>query len=170
MEYLRIGVIVNTFGIKGELKIKSFSDFDDERYTIGNEVLININGQYKPFIVDSYKVLKQMNIVSFKDYKDINLVENLKGLDIYVDRSKIKPLKKGEYYRFELVGLNVYDENDNYLGKVIRVEETGANTNLRIEKEDKTTFLVPNVKAFVKDVDLNLNKMIIKLIEGLIWR
>ncbi|NLC96620.1 MAG: ribosome maturation factor RimM [Erysipelotrichaceae bacterium] len=168
MEYLRIGVIVNTFGIKGELKIKSFSDFDDERYTIGNEVLININGQYKPFIVDSYKVLKQMNIVSFKDYKDINLVENLKGLDIYVDRSKIKPLKKGEYYRFELVGLNVYDENDNYLGKVIRVEETGANTNLRIEKEDKTTFLVPNVKAFVKDVDLNLNKMIIKLIEGLI--
>ncbi len=168
MEYLRIGVIINTFGLKGELKIKSFSDFDDERYQKGNEVLVKINEEYKPFIVDTYRVIKGTSVVSFKDHNDINLVEHLKGSSVFVDRSKIKPLKKGEYYRFELVGLKVYSMDNTYLGIVLRVEETGANTNLRIQKEDGNTFLVPNVKQFVKDVNLLKKTMKIKVIEGLI--
>ena len=79
MEYLRIGVIVNTFGLKGEVKIKSFSDFDDERYKKNNEVLVFYNNQYISLKVNTYRVNKGMNIVSFIDHNDINLVEKYKG-------------------------------------------------------------------------------------------
>ena len=168
VEYLRIGIIVNTFGLKGEVKIKSFSDFDDERYKKNNEVLVYFNNEYIPFKVNTYRVHKGMNIVSFIDYDHINLIEKYKGCDVFVDRSKIKPLKKGEFYRFELVGLDVYDQEGNYLGKSIKVEDMGHCTNIRIEKEDKKTFLVPNIKEFIKDVNLEDKTMVIKVIEGLI--
>lgn len=170
MEYLRIGVIVNTFGLKGEVKIKSFSDFDDERYQKNNEVLVFYNNQYVSLKVNTYRINKGMNIVSFIDHNDINLIEKYKGCDLFVDRSKIKPLKKGEYYRFELIGLSVFDLDNNYLGEVIKVEDMGYNTNLRIEREDKTTFLVPNIKEFVRLVNLEDKKMYIKTLEGLVWK
>ena len=96
MEYLRIGVIINTFGLKGELKIKSFSDFDDERYQKGNEVLVKINEEYKPFIVDTYRIIKGTSVVSFKDHNDINLVEHLKKKENYAKISKSRCFKSKE--------------------------------------------------------------------------
>lgn len=170
MEYILIGVIANTFGIKGELKIKSYSDFDKERYKKGNTVFIEYNNEYLPFVVHSFREHKGMSIVAFKDYLDINLVEKYKGSNIYFDKAKIKPSKNGEFYWFELKGLSVYDDKDNFLGKVLRVEETGANSNLRVEKEDKSTFLVPYIKQFILNIDIENNRIIIKIIEGLLWK
>lgn len=170
MELIVIGVIANTFGIKGEVKIKSYSDFDEERYRQNNTVYIEYNNEYVPLIVNSFRIHKGMSIVSFKEHLNINLIEKYKGCNVCYEKSKIKPLKKGEYYRFEIIGLDVYDDKDNYLGKVKQIEETLANANLRIQRDDGKSFLVPYIKQFILNIDKDNNKIKINVIEGLLWK
>ena len=169
MEYICIGKIVNTFGIKGELKIKSYSDFDELRYKKGNTVYVLEDGKYLPFITASFRSHKGFSLVSFKDMQDINLVEQYKECEIYIDQESRKPLKEGEYYRSELRGLKAADENGTAIGTVIDIEETlGANNYLRIEKEDGGEALIPYVPAFIKEVNIDEKTIVIHVVEGLL--
>ncbi|MCF0115554.1 MAG: ribosome maturation factor RimM [Erysipelotrichaceae bacterium] len=167
MDYIKIGTLVNTFGLKGEVKILSCTDFEEERFEEGNTVYVENNGTYLPFVVESYRNHKGNPLVSFKDYQDINLIEKYKGCDIYFNMDDIPELEDG-YYFFELKGLKVYDEENHYIGEVIEVEETGANNNLRILKEEGNSVLVPFVEPFIVDVDLDEEKIMIHVIEGLL--
>lgn len=169
MEYICIGKIVNTFGIKGELKIKSYSDFDAQRYHKGNTVYIRKDGRNLPFTVASFRTHKGFSMVSFKDHQDINLVEQYKDCDIYIDKESRAKLPEGEFYRSDLIGLAVFDEKDEKIGFVRDVEETsGANNNLRIVMDDECEVLVPYVKAFIRNVDLENGRIIINRVEGLL--
>ena len=149
MEYIRIGRVINTHGIKGELKIRSESDFDEERYAQGSTVYILYEGKYIPFVCDTYRVHKGFPLVSFKEHKDINLVE--------------------KYYVDDLIGMKVKDEEGRTIGEVTDVEETlGANLNLRIAREGQKDALVPYVPAFIRDVNDEENTIVIHVIEGLL--
>ena len=164
MEFVRIGEIVNTFGIKGELKIRSFSDFEDERYAIGSTVYVG--EEHIPFVVNSYKHHKGFTIVQFKDNEDINLIEKYKTMNIYKDRSDIKPLEKGRYYFSDLVGLSI-KQNDKVIGECIDVVEGTKYNYIRVKISEKVS-LVPFIEQFIKKVDLD--KRIIEIIdlEGLV--
>ena len=105
MEYICIGKIVNTHGIKGELKISSYSDFDRERYQKGNTVYVRFEGNYLPFTVKTYRTHKGHALVSFENHLDINLVEKYKTCEVYISRVDRKPLQNGKYYRDEIIGL-----------------------------------------------------------------
>lgn len=169
MEYICIGKIVNTHGVKGELKIQSYSDFDALRYKKGNIVYILEENSYLPFIVETYRKHKVNSLVSFKDHQNINLVEKYKNCDVYIEKDSRKPLKNGKYYRNEIVDLVAYDTNGKELGKVISVEETkGAQNNIRIQKLDGNEFLVPFIPEFIRSVDLENHKIIIQMQEGLL--
>lgn len=169
MEYICIGKIVNTFGIRGELKIQSFSDFDDLRYRKGNTVYVLYEGQYIPFEVASFRIHKGFSMVAFKDRLNINLVEKYKDCEVYINETERTPLKEGEYYRDELEGLEVCTEEGMHVGSVVSVEETfGANNNLRILKDDGKEVLVPYVKAFIREVRIDEGKIIINNMEGLL--
>ena len=169
MDYIKIGKIINTHGIKGELKIKSYSDFDAERYQKGNTVYINYEGQYLPFCVASYRVHKGFPLVSFADVQNINDVEKYKECMIYMSASDRKPLKNGEYYRDELVGLKVVDEQQNLIGVVTAVEETcPGQSRLRIAREGQNDGLVPYIPVFVKKVDMEQKTITIHKEEGLL--
>ena len=169
MKYFKIGEVINTHGLKGELKIYSTSDFDDERYQIGNTVYLYQNDTYTPFKVASYRVHKGFPLVSFEGYQDINLVEEFKGSLICISEEDRAPLPEGKHYVDELLGLDVYSDKDEYIGKVIDVEETnGAQNNLRVEREDGTSVLIPNVPAFVTEVNSETKRITIHVIEGLL--
>lgn len=169
MEYICIGKIVNTHGIKGELKIQSYSDFDSLRYKKGNTVYIHYESQYLPFIVQTFRSHKGNSLVSFQDYQNINLVEKYKNCNVYIEKESRKPLKKGKYYRDQIKGLQAFDTNDNVLGKVISVEETkGAQNNIRIQKEDGSEFLVPFIDEFILEVNLENQTIVIQMQEGLL--
>ena len=166
MNYIRIGKIINTFGIKGELKVESHTDFIEERYKKGS--LVYLGEKHMPLVVSGYKIHKGFIIVSFKNFEDINLVLNFKNQFLYKAEEDIETLKEGEYYFKDLRDLNVFVENKK-VGKVIRVEEGVTYNFLRIKKGDEEV-LVPNIKAFVLNVDL-LNKRIdITKMEGLLWK
>lgn len=169
MNYICIGKIVNTHGIKGEVKIQSYSDFDSERYKKGNTVYINYENQYLPFIVKTFRVHKGHSLVSFDEYSNINDVEKYKGHMIYISEEERKPLKNGQYYRNQIIGLNAKDTNGHLLGKVISIEETtGAQNNIRIKTETMEEFLVPYIPEFIQSVDLDNQVIVIAMQEGLL--
>lgn len=164
MEYVKIGKIVNTFGIKGELKVDCFTDFIDERFKKDSTVYIGENKI--PFVMKNHKMHKGFLIIQFIDNEDINLVEKYKNMYIFKSKDDIKPLDKGEYYFSDLKDLDVY-VNDKLVGKVIRVESGISSNYLRISIDQKEK-LVPYLPAFIENVDLNEHKIEIKDIEGLL--
>lgn len=166
MEFIEIGKILNTFGIKGELKIASSSDFIEERYKKGSKVYIG--EEHLPFTVKSMRVHKGFLLVLFEGNEDINLVERYKNMFVYKAKEDIKPLPEGEYYFSDLRDLDVYVENEK-VGKVLRVEEGISSNNLRILKDsDKKEYLVPFLKVFIKNVDLVNKRIDIVKMEGLL--
>ena len=166
MEYTRIGKIVNTFGIKGELKVDVYTDFASERFK--KDSLIYIGEDYKEFIVKSYKMHKGFMLLLLKDNEDINLVEKYKNQFIYKSKDDIKPLKKGEYYFSDLKDLDVYVDNV-CIGKVISVESGIRNNNLRVLKnDDKKEYLVPFIPVFISNVDLDNKRIDVIKMEGLL--
>lgn len=169
MEYIAIGKMINTHGIKGEIKIESWSDFDEQRYQKGNTIYMEHEGKKIPFKVNRYRNQKGFPFVTLQGITNINEIEQYKEDTIYVEAESRTPLEKGTYYRTDLVGLKAIDEEGHLLGTILAVDETkGAQNNLRIEKEDGSTFLVPFVPLFIKNVDIEKNVITIHVIEGLL--
>ena len=157
---------MNTFGIKGELKIESYTDFPEERFKKGT--MIYFGEKYLPFEIRSYRSHKGFILLALKDYEDINLVEKFKGMDVYKSLDDIEPLKDGEYYFSDLKNLDVYIDEE-CIGKVIAVEEGVTHNNLRVLKnEDNKEYLIPFIPVFIRNVDLDNNRVVINYMEGLI--
>ncbi|MBP3891905.1 MAG: ribosome maturation factor RimM [Solobacterium sp.] len=169
MRYVPIGKIVNTHGLKGEVKVESWSDFDDVRYELGNTIYVETKEGMLPLQVASYRIHKNHPLVSFADYQDINAVEPFKFCVLYIKEEDRHTLPEGKFYVDQLIGLKVYEVNGDYIGEVIGVEETnGAQKNLRVQREGQKDALIPNVPAFVKKVDLEKQRIEIEAIEGLL--
>lgn len=167
-KYIRIGRMINTHGIKGEIKIRSYSDFDEQRYVKGNTVYMKVNEEMMPLTVKSYRVHKGFPLVSFEELKDINAVEKYRECELYITDDMREELDEGYYYD-ELEGLDAYDTEGNLLGTTIGIEETnGAQDNLRIETKSGKTFLVPYIEEFIVEVDLDENRIVIAMQEGLL--
>lgn len=167
-KYIRIGRMINTHGIKGEIKIRSYSDFDEQRYVKGNTVYMKVNEEMMPLTVKSYRVHKGFPLVSFEELKDINAVEKYRECELYITDDMREELDEGYYYD-ELEGLDAYDREGNLLGTTIGIEETnGAQDNLRIETESGKTFLVPYIEEFIVEVDLDENRIVIAMQDGLL--
>ena len=164
MEFIKIGKIINTFGIKGELKLDVYTDFIDERFKKDTTVYV---GEDKiAFVMKNFKIHKDYLLIQFKDNEDINLVEKYKNMYVYKSKDDIKPLKEGEYYFSDLINLDVY-VNEELIGKVIKVESGIRSNYLRINTNDQEK-LVPFLPAFIEKVDLQNKKIVVKKIEGLL--
>ncbi len=166
MEYVVIGKILNTFGIKGELKADAYTDFVEERFK--KDSTVYIGEEHVPFVMRSYRMHKGFYLLSFKDVDDINLVEKYKGMLLYKAKSDIHKLKEGEYYFSDLKDLDVYVD-DKKIGKVLQVEEGIAANNLRVLKdEDRKEYLVPFLPVFIRNVDLDEKRIDVIQMEGLL--
>ncbi len=161
--YIEIGKVVNTFGIKGELKIVSESDFVDYRYAVGKTIFLKMRNSLKEVKVSSYRIHKGNILITIDDLKDINLVEPYIGCDVLADKDDVPPLEDGEFYVDDMVGLDAYDENDKLLGKVVDVILIPYNDLLEIELLDGKKVLIPYVDEYI--LDLKEDRIIVKLLE-----
>ena len=169
MEYIEIGRIINTHGLKGEMKIESWSDFDEIRYQKGKTVYILQNDEYLPFKVRSFRMHKGFPLVVFRGLEDINLIEPYRNKELFVDEEDREELEDGEFYMDDLIGMKVYDEDRVLIGTVIAVEETnGANNYLRVQREGLRDALIPWVDRFIVDVDPEAMIIVVHVIEGLL--
>lgn len=164
MKYIKIGKIINTHALKGEMKIELYTDFSLERFKKGNKLKIDLDNLSEEVIIKSFRLYKKFAYIVFEGYEDINLVEKFKGLDLFISQEYIKNLEDG-YYFFQLKGLKCFDQQNNFIGDVIDVYEGIKHNNLVILHDKK--YMVPINDFFIKKIDLNDKKIIINLIEGL---
>ncbi len=169
MEFLTVGRIVKVFGLKGEVKILSTSDFRTQRYKRGKVLyLLNETTNERTTVhVKSYHASGALDFVGFTEYVDATAVTPLIGLLVQVEKDA-KPLAKNTYYHSDLEACDVVDEQGNILGHVSKVEEYSAQKSLRVSRPNQKDFLVPFVKAFIQKVDLEKKQIVITVWEGLL--
>lgn len=158
-----IGQIVNTFGIKGEVKIIPYTD-DINQFKKINIIYI----KNKTIEIESAKFHKNFVILKLKGIDTVGDAEILRGEIISIKRSN-KKLPQNTYYIADLIGLEVYsDENNEYIGKVKDIYNTGANDIYIVENNESKEILLPAIKEVIKQIDLENNKIIVHILKGLI--
>lgn len=164
-EWIKVGFIANTHGIRGEVKVQALSGMP-ERLLALKEAWIGKEKQ--PVSVQTAKEHKGMVLLSFQGIDDINQVLPWKGDYLYLPEENLEALPEEGWYHFQLIGLRAADiENGRTIGTVDDVLETFANDVLEIRTEDQKTILVPFVEAFIGEVDLEAKTILIRLIEGM---
>ena len=168
MEYLIVGTIVRTIGLKGEVKIYPSTHFRDSRFSKGSHVfLLNENKEIEEdlLIVKHAKNGECDNLI-FAGYDTIEKAEKLLKKDLYVIKDQ-SFLKKGEYFYSDLEKMTVYFDNGELIGKVKKVEEYNKYATLRVAHSPRDV-LIPFVDSFIRSVSLEENKIVVKYIEGLL--
>ena len=166
-DFLSIGKIINFHGIKGEAKV-GYSN----KSVISWLKFCYIDKQYEKIKleVSSIRFHKNFAIIKFKEINSINELLEFKGKNIYLLKEEIeKRLDKNEFLIEDLIGMKVFDNNEDYIGEVVEIKETLANEILCIKPEDdiKEIIMVPFVKEIVPGVDIQTGQIIIKPIEVL---
>lgn len=168
MNYFNVGKIVNTQGLRGELRVLSVTDFAEERFKKGSLLAIfNAKDQHLLDVeIASHRKHKNVDIVSFKGYHHINDVEKYKGTMLKVAKEHLSDLAEGEFYYYDIIGLEVY-ENDVFIGQVKEILQPGANDVWVVERPGKKELLLPYIPSVVLDVDVSANRIVVDIMEGL---
>ena len=166
-EFLEIGQIVNTFGIKGMVKIKPFTD-DINRFDDLEKIYIEKNNTKKEYEIEEVKYHKGMVLMKLKGVNTPEEAELLRNYYLKVKREDEPELEEGTYYIVDLIGLDVYSDKNEYLGKIEDVFPTGSNDVYVVKDNLGKQILIPAIADVVKEVDLKNKKMTINLIPGLI--
>lgn len=161
MEKIQVGRLVNTHGLRGEVKVLSESHFKDERFKKGNKIFIND----LEVTIKSYRRHKNFDLLVFEEFSNINDVEKFKGSKLYVNQDEVGELEDDEFYYFSLEGLKVIVAGEE-IGKVVEVRENPGNDLLVIKTKNKRV-LVPFVKEIVLGVDLDNKEIEVADLEGL---
>ncbi len=165
-QFLQVGVISSTHGIRGEVKVFPTTD-DPMRFKKLKKVFLDTGRERLELEVQSVRFFKQFAIVKFKGIDNINDIEKYKGKGIFVPREDAVPLDEDEYYIADLIGMEVFTE-DGHFGVVKDVMETGANEVYIIESDEHGEVLIPAIRQCVLDVNVEEKKMKIRLMDGLI--
>ena len=160
---LKIGKIVNTHGIKGELRVLSNSDFIDVRFKPNAKIYIDNN----EYIIEDGYLHKNFVIIKLLGFDNINDVVKFKNKYIYGDILDQEVLEEDEYFNQDLEGCSVYNQDNQLRGEVIEVMIGGIYNMLRI-KGDNTKGIVPFNNQFIESVDIDNKKIAINEIKGLI--
>lgn len=166
MQYLEVGQIVNTFGIKGQVKVVPFTN-DVERFEELKKVYIVNRKNRKEVEIENVKYHKNMVLLKFKGLERIEDVEIFKNCYLEIDRKDGKPLEEGEYYIVDLIGLDVYTDKGEHLGKVDDIYNTGSNDIYVVKNELGKQILLPYIDDVVKEINLEDKKIIVHIIDGL---
>lgn len=161
-----IGKIVGVHGFKGASKIQSYAE-SLEIFKPGTILLLSIpDGSENRCEVDWIKSHSRGALLALKDVTSRDQAKLLVGSELYIERAALPGLEEGNYYWFDLIGLNVYTSDDRYLGRLDSIIETGAN-DVYVVKNDESEILVPALKSVVRSIDIESKIMRVELPEGL---
>ncbi|MDR0690615.1 MAG: ribosome maturation factor RimM [Streptococcaceae bacterium] len=170
MDYLRVGKIVNTQGLRGEVRVISQTDFPDKRYKIGSQLTLFQEQRDDPVVltIKSYRRHKNFDVLSFEDHPSINDVEKYRDgiLKVYADDLQV--LSENEFYYHEIIDLEVLTVDGKKIGKVKEILSPGANDVWVVKRESKKDVLIPYIEPVVKKIDLANGVVKIEWMEGLI--
>ncbi len=160
-----MGKIVNTHGVRGEVKVYPYSD-DLEKFEDFEYFYIEGEGK-KKYEIESTRVHKNMVLVKFKGYEDINKVLNFLNKNVYMERKDVEDDSEGHYI-VDLIGCEIFDDQGVFVGHLKDVLQTSAQDLYEIKKKsDGKMFYLPVVDEFVKNIDIKNRKITVHLIEGI---
>ena len=166
-DFFRVGVIANTHGVKGEVKVFPTTDAP-ERFKKLKKVILDAKREKIDLEIQSVRFFKNLVIVKFKGIDNINDIEKYKGCDLLVTRDNATPLNEGEYYIADLIDMKVVDEEGNELGVLFDVMQTGANDVFVVKLNDsEKELLLPNIPSCVLDVDMDERIVRVHVLDGL---
>jgi len=167
-EYLVIGQIVNTNGLKGTLKVKPLTD-DITRFEDLETVYIEKAKELIEFRIQEVKYSKNMVLLKLEGIDNIEEAEKYKNFYLKINREDAVELEEDSYFIVDIIGCEVYTESQELLGKVVDVFPTGSNDVYTIKNSEGKEILIPAIEDVIKDVDIENKKIVIHLMEGLIW-
>jgi 16S rRNA processing protein RimM len=166
-DMFRIGVITSAHGLRGEVKVYPTTD-DVGRFKRLNKCFIRTKKGDIEVEKNGCKFFKNMVILSFKEFNDINQVEGLKSCDIYVSRENAVPLDEDEFYIADVIDMEIIDENGKKLGVLSDVMQTGANDVFVVTLNDGKELLIPVIKDCVLDIDYEAGCITVRLMKGML--
>lgn len=164
---LQVGVITQTHGIKGEVKVFPTTD-DVSRFKKLKEVIMDNGRERLNLEIEGVKFFKQYAILKFKGYDSINDIEKYKSAKLYVTRDHAVKLKKDEYFIADLIGIEIVTEDEAHFGRMKDVLVTGANDVYVVERDDGTEVLLPAIKECVRNIDMEQGRITVHIMDGLI--
>lgn len=162
--YRYLGKIVNTHGIKGEIRI--LSDFEKKELVFRPDFEIYIGEEKKKEIIQTYRHHKNFEMITLRGYQNINEVLKYLKKSVYIKREDLQ-LKKEEYLIEELIGCDVISFNEK-IGKITEIVYNKSNILLQVKAENEKKFYIPNQKEFIIQVNLEQKQVLVQNIQGLI--
>ncbi|MFA1818593.1 ribosome maturation factor RimM [Virgibacillus oceani] len=163
-----VGKIVNTHGIRGEVKVIRITDFE-ERFEPGNIVFAEMKNEAPiQLTIKTHRLHKGFDLLTFHNYNNINDIEYLKGLFLKIEESQLTELEKNEYYYHEIIGCEVFTRHDERIGTVKEILSPGANDVWIVKQPNGKEVLIPYIEDVVKEIHINTQKIIIEPMEGLL--
>jgi 16S rRNA processing protein RimM len=162
LEFITIGQILAPRGVKGKLKVKVLTDFP-QRFAPAATVYVN----RQPMTIDSAEWHKRQLIIKLNRIDTIDAAQRLRGQPIEIPQSQVYPLPEGQYYHFQIIGLEVWTTQGELLGKVTEILTAESNDNYVVSGA-RGEILIPAIEDVVESVDLDRGRITIEPIEGLL--
>ena len=167
MKNLEVGQIVNTFGIKGFVKVNPWVN-DVARFEKLKKVYIKIRNEHKELEIEEVKYHKNQVLLKFKGIDTIEQAEIIRNAIIEIDRENAIPLEKGEYFIADLLDSEVFTDEGEKLGILDDIYNTGSKDIYVVKNELGKTILLPGINDVIKEVDVENKKIIVHLLKGLV--
>ncbi|MEK5058692.1 ribosome maturation factor RimM [Paenibacillus sp. FSL H7-0326] len=167
-QFFNVGKIVNTHGIRGELKVLPLTDFPEERFAKGSKLVIDTGEGQLPVTVESARLHKNMFVVRLNDFTNINEVEKYKGMMLKVSAEYQTELSEDEFYFHQIVGCEVVTDEGETLGTIKEILTPGANDVWVVKANNGKEILLPYIDDVILHVDVVNQKVTVHLMEGLV--
>ena len=166
-EFIIIGKVVSTQGNKGEVNVLPLTDSTDRFKNLAT-VFLRSDSSQTILNIEETRIKKDMVILKLKDIENIEEAKTIVGSFLEVERKNAVKLPKDTYFIFEIIGLEVYTENNAFLGKVENVISTGSNDVYIVKGKNKKELFIPAIREIVKNVNLEKKRITINIVDGLI--
>lgn len=164
MKLVRIGKIVNTQGLKGDLRIFPSTDYK-ERFEELEYVYLE-GEKNKKFVITKVRYKKNLAIVKFENYDNINDVETFRNREVFTEKLDQDELEEDRFYVEDLIGIKIIDEEKGYIGILKEIIQNPAHDIYLVELESGKEIMIPAVSEYIIDTDINNSVMTVSLIEG----
>lgn len=166
-DYLQIGEIVNTHGVKGEVKVIPLTD-NQERFNDLRQVCLDMDGNLEKLVIEGIKHFKNTVILKLKGIDTVEAAEAIKGLFLLVDRKNAVKLPDDSYFICDIIGSEVQDMAGASYGKLTEVLSTGSNDVYVVKNEDGREILLPALKSVIREVNIETGVIKVVIPEGLL--
>lgn len=164
-KFLVIGEVLKPWGYRGEVKVKLITDFPKR---LAKLKTVYLGPDARTFQVERARLHSGFAVFKFTGYETPEMAAKLRGQVIRVPIEQAAPLRQGQYYHHQIIGLSVFTTDGEHLGAVVEILETGANDVYVVRRESGGEVLLPAIQDVIREIDLEHGRMVVKLIPGLI--